>query len=195
MSLSAHELILVLRARDEASRVLRSFSQNMSTAGRSAANSQIASLMKTAEAARVNAETQLDGFRANRRASKESIQDARARIKSIRVEQSVQQAAMQAQIARINNTGTASSEQRRRQINSLRQVRQAQKAVAATEIADLEKTVLAHQSKIMSYDREVAKIQEVKRASDAQTKSELNGIAMDAQRSVTRFGLDRKSVV
>lgn len=148
----------------------------MSTAGRSAANSQIASLMKTAEAARVNAETQLDGFRANRRASKESIQDARARIKSIRVEQSVQQAAMQAQIARINNTGKASSEQRRRQINSLRQVRQAQKAVAATEIADLEKTVLAHQSKIMSYDREVAKIQEVKRASDAQTKSELNGI-------------------
>lgn len=159
MSLSAHELILVLRARDEASRVLNNFARNMGRFEQGAQRQEIAAIVAGRDAALAANADRLTGLRRLANAHKEEIAQQQTKVQMIRSEQAMMTSRYNLEANRIRANANTSKVMKERQIEGLRQVYQTQKANAQADIVNIQKTVQARKIYLRSLAREIDTIQ------------------------------------
>lgn len=141
MSLSSHELIMVLRARDEASRVLRGFTNNLGRFEKSAAAEQIAAINATRDADLVAGKARLASLAATQAGNKDLIRSYRDRITTIRLEQRDIKSRYDLEVQRIKASQSLSDEAKRRELTALKSVYVTAKTNSAERITDLERQI------------------------------------------------------
>lgn len=159
MSLSAHELILVLRARDEASRVLNNFSRNVGRFERGAQMQEIGAIKAARDADLAANAARLTSLNTLAARHKDDISQYQSRIQMIRTEQSVLTSRYNLEAQRIRSNGSTSKVMKERQLQGIRDVLQTRKNAATQEIADIQRTIQARKIYLRGITREIDLVQ------------------------------------
>jgi TP901 family phage tail tape measure protein len=165
MALSTHELYLILRARDEASGVLRSFSNNIGAMDREVVAYQIKGIQQVrAESAR-QAQDQIAGLQAIRVEQLEGIATTKEQIVQIQQQQTLDSALATKKIADLKYASVARDVDVREQIAQIQQVRATEALQAKQQIADLRTVASSQGLDVKGIDARIAAIKELDTAS------------------------------
>lgn len=176
MGLSSHELILVLRARDEASRVLQGFTNNLGRFEKGAAGEQIQHIMQTRDAAVSSHRTQIQNLQRMKNVNADVTTSYRDQIETVRIRQREINNSYKLEQERIKSTAGLSDEMKKRQLQGIKDKHSTETALNNQEIIDLQKKVQASKKVNNAITKDVRKAKEDQKRIEEQAQKDITKI-------------------
>jgi TP901 family phage tail tape measure protein len=163
MALSSHELYLVLRARDEATGVLRSFAQRLGQTDREIVSQQIAQIRRAREASDREAKDKIAGLQATRRERQRDMATTQEQINQVREQDRISSSAAQRRIAELRAQEVATGRSQTESIAMLRSQRAAYHDAAVQRAAELREEIVLDREQVRGTEEQIAAIRELQR--------------------------------